>query len=119
MSIKIKLFFMVFFLLSTIRAEVVARVIKVEGRVYLKRMGKEYFDENAKTGMAISNGDAIKAGDNGFCTIMYVDDKSIIKVRENSKFGFVDTQNTRTVDLKYGTLLNDIKTERREKSFRI
>ena len=119
MLIKINYILILFFLLSSIKAKVVARIIKIEGRVNVKRLGTEYFDENAKVGLSIVNGDAIKVGDNGFCAVMYVNDKSIIKIRENSKFGFIDTENTRTIDLKYGTLLNDVKSKGRSKSFRI
>ena len=116
---KIQLFFIVIFLFSNSQAGVIARLIKIEGRVHVKRMGTEYFDENARLGSPMSNGDEIKVGDNGFCAIMYTDDKSVIKIRENSKFGFLDTQNTRTIDLKYGILLNDVKTKASTKSFRI
>ncbi|GIS54142.1 hypothetical protein Ct9H90mP29_11840 [bacterium] len=48
-----------------------------------------------------------------------MDDRSILKVRENTKFSFMDTRNSRTVDLAHGTLLNDIKKEGRKKDFRI
>jgi hypothetical protein len=109
----------ILFISSNIFSQVVARIIKINGRVNLKLNGNEYFDENVRVGLPISNGDGIKVGSNGFCAIMFVDDKSIIKIRENSKFYFIDTQNTRTIDLKYGTLLNDVKTKRRNKSFRI
>ena len=50
---------------------------------------------------------------------MYIDDRTILKIRENTKFGFMDTRNTRTVDLTHGTLLNNVKKEGRSKSFRI
>ena len=116
---KLKFLIILPFLSSSLFSEVVARLIKIEGRVNLKLNGKEYFDEIARVGFPISNGDGIKVGPNGFCAVMYVDDKSVIKIRENSKFYFIDTQNTRTVDLKYGTLLNNVKTKGRAKKFRI
>ena len=105
--------------LPQLQADVIARLIKVEGNVYFKRMGMETFSEKAKLGAAILNGDAIKVGETGFGAIMYLDDKTILKIRENTKFGFMDTQNTRTVDLTYGTLLNNVNSEGRTKSFRI
>jgi len=105
--------------LPQLQADVIARLIKVEGNVYFKRMGMETFSEKAKLGAAILNGDAIKVGETGFGAIMYLDDKTILKIRENTKFGFMDTQNTRTVNLTYGTLLNNVNSEGRTKSFRI
>ena len=105
--------------ISQLHGNVIARVIKVEGDVTLKRMGMDSFSEKAKLGSPILNGDAIKVGDTGFGAIMYLDDKTILKLREKTKFGFMDTQNTRTVDLAHGTLLNNVKSEGRTKSFRI
>ena len=105
--------------LPQLQADVIARLIKVEGNVYFKRMGMETFSEKAKTGAAILNGDAIKVGETGFGAIIYLDDKTILKIRENTKFSFMETQNTRTVDLTHGTLLNNVKSEGRTKSFRI
>jgi len=105
--------------LPQLQADVVARLVKVEGNVYFKRMGMETFSEKAKLGAAILNGDAIKVGETGFGAIMYLDDKTILKIRENTKFGFMETQNTRTVDLTHGTLLNTVNSEGRSKSFRI
>ena len=105
--------------LSQLQADVIARLIKVEGNVYFKRMGMETFSEKAKTGAAILNGDAIKVGETGFGAIIYLDDRTILKIRENTKFSFMETQNTRTVDLTHGTLLNNVNSEGRTKSFRI
>jgi len=105
--------------LPQLQADVIARLIKIEGDVYFKRMGMDTFSEKAKLGAAIQNGDAIKVGGTGFGAIMYLDDKTILKIRENTKFSFMETQNTRTVDLTHGTLLNNVKSEGRTKSFRI
>ena len=105
--------------LPQLQADVIARLIKVEGNVYFKRMGMETFSEKAKLGAAIMNGDAIKVGETGFGAIMYLDDRTILKIRENTKFGFMDTQNTRTVDLTHGTLLNNVNSKGRTKTFRI
>lgn len=104
---------------SQLNGDVIARLIKAEGDVTLKRMGTDSFSEKAKLGAAILNGDEIKVGEIGFGAVMYLDDKTILKIRENTKFGFMDTKNTRTVNLAYGTLLNNVKKQDRTKSFRI
>ncbi len=119
MSKAFSLFITSLLFISQLQANVIARLIKAEGDVTFKRMGMDSFSEKAKLGAAIQNGDAIKVGETGFGAIMYLDDKTILKIRENTKFGFMDTQNTRTVDLAHGTLLNNVKSEGRTKSFRI
>jgi hypothetical protein len=118
--IRSLLFIITLFLyLPQLQADVIARLIKIEGDVYFKRLGMDTFSEKAKLGAAIQNGDAIKVGETGFGAIIYLDDRTILKIRENTKFSFMETQNTRTVDLTHGTLLNNVKSEGRTKSFRI
>ena len=110
-----------FFLMSIspLRSDVIARLIKVEGKVFFKRLGMETFSEKAKPGAAIVNGDQIKIGDEGYAAVIYIDDRSIIKIKANTKFSFMDSPNTRTIDLVHGTLLNKINKDKRTKSFRI
>lgn len=115
----LSLFISFFILTSSGYADVIARLIKTEGDVTLKRFGSQTFDEQASLGAALLNGDEIQVGEVGFAAVMYLDDKTILKIRENSSFGFMDTQNTRTVDIKYGTILNNVKTEGRTKGFRV
>ena len=107
-------------LLSThLEGQVIARLVKAEGRVLFKRLGMSTFSEQGRPGAPIKNGDEIKVGEKSFAAVIYLDDRSILKVRENTKFSFMDTRNSRTVDLAHGTLLNDIKKEGRKKDFRI
>ena len=100
-------------------SDVIARLIKVEGKVFFKRLGMETFSEKAKPGSAIVNGDQINVGEKGYAAVIYIDDRSIIKIKENTKFSFMDSPNTRTIELVYGTLLNKVNKEKRTKSFRI
>ncbi len=107
------------FFITSLQAESVARVIKSMGDVMVKPTGTEEFSTVVKPGLAINNGDHLRVGDTGFAVLIYLDDKSVLKVRENSEFQFVDTQNTRTVDMKYGTVYNQVAKENREKAFRV
>ena len=102
-----------------LHGQVIARLVKTEGRVYFKRLGMSTFSESAKSGAAIRNGDQLKIGEESFAAIIYLDDRSILKVRENTIFSFMDTRNSRTVDIVQGTILNNIKKEGRNKDFRI
>ena len=119
MMFFIKLFLIFISVCTTANGEIIARLVKVDGNVYLKRLGMSTFSERAKIGLPISNGDEIKVGERSFGAVIYVDDRSVIKIRENTKFAFMDTRNSRTVELEYGTLLNDVKKENRTKTYRI
>ena len=119
MMFFIKLFLIFISVCTTANGETIARLVKVDGNVYLKRLGMSTFSERAKIGLPISNGDEIKVGERSFGAVIYVDDRSVIKIRENTKFAFMDTRNSRTLELEYGTLLNDVKKENRTKTFRI
>ncbi len=104
---------------SFISAETIARVVKASGTVRLKQVTASEFNVVAKPGMRIGNGDVIRVEPASFAVVLYLDDKSIIKIKENSQFQFVDSENTRTIDLEIGTLINEVKKENRTKTFRI
>ena len=114
---------LIFLILATThdygRGQVIARLVKAEGRVYFKRLGMDTFSEKAEPGSAIKNGDEIKIGSRSFAAVIYIDDRSVLKIRENTKFSFMDTRNSRTIDIKEGTVLNKINKKGRTKSYRI
>ncbi len=100
-------------------AEPIARVIKSSGAVYLKKVATNDFNTEVKPGVSIDNGDVIRVETASFAVVIYIDDKSVIKMKENTQFQFVDTENTRTIEMEIGTIINDIKKENRTKSFRV
>ena len=108
-----------FSFISLLNAEVIARIVKTEGRVYFKRLGMNSFSEQVKPGAGIKNGDQIKVDENSFAAVIYLDDRSVLKVRDNTRFTFMDTRNTRTIDITHGTVLNKIKKEGRNKDYRV
>lgn len=97
--------------------EVIARITKTRGSVQLRRLNQASYDD-VKTGQSIFSGDFIQVGEPGFCMVIFLDDKSILKIREQSKFQFIETENTRTIDIEFGKILSDIKREG-EKDFRM
>jgi len=97
----------------------IARIMKAEGDVLIKRMGKNTFTIPGKPGLAINNGDAIKVGEEGFAVAIFIDDKSVVKIREKTQFEFIESSNSRTLDVEQGTIFNDIKKEGRTKTFRV
>ena len=99
--------------------ESIARIVKAEGVVYIKRLGMQTYAEVAQIGGSINNGDAIKVGDYGFAAVIFLDDRSVVKIKPNSQFEFMDTRNTRSLNIEFGTILNKIETENRNKTFRV
>jgi hypothetical protein len=97
----------------------IARIMKSEGNVLIKRMGKSTFTIPGKPGLGINNGDAIKVGEEGFMVAIFIDDKSVIKIREKTQFEFIESSNSRTLDVEQGTMFFNIKKEGRTKTFRV
>ena len=104
---------------SFTHGESIARIIKLEGLVYIKRLGIQTFAETAKIGSSINNGDAIKVGEYGFAAVIFLDDRSVVKIKSSSQFEFMDTKNTRSLNIEFGTILNKIEKENRNKTFRV
>ncbi|MEE2765863.1 MAG: FecR family protein [Candidatus Neomarinimicrobiota bacterium] len=104
---------------SHLLAEPIAHIVKAEGIVYLKRLGMETFLEKAEVGSAVNNGDAIKVGEYGYAAVIFIGDRSVIKIKRDSQFQFMDTKNTRSLNIEFGTVLNKIESDIRSKSFRI
>ena len=84
--------------------DAIARVLKSRGEVLLKRQAEADFADTLQPAMNIFNGDAIRAGEDGFASLMFLDDKTLLKIKSGSQFQFVETANTRTLELQYGTI---------------
>ena len=120
MRTKLKSIILLFIIIvSMAGAAPIARIMKSEGNVLIKRMGKSTFTIPGKPGLGINNGDAIKVGEEGFAVAIFIDDKSVIKIREKTQFEFIESSNSRTLDVEQGTIFNNIKKEGRTKTFRI
>ena len=111
----------IFLLVSNhlIRAEAIAVLAGAYGDVLIKRMGSSTYTERASLGISLDNGDAIKVGSLSYASVMYLSDKSVVKMRENSQLQLMDTPNTRTVELDFGTVLTNVMKEGRRKTFRM
>ena len=81
MTRKLYIVFLISLVSTHLQGKVIARLVKAEGRVYIKRLGMNTFSEGGTTGAAIKNGDQLKVEENSFAAIIYLDDRSIIKVR--------------------------------------
>jgi len=105
-------------LMNFVLGDAIARVMKSNGDVSLRGLGETTFSAGVKAGRGINNGDAIRIGETGFAVVIFIDDKSIVKIRENTEFQFIDTPTTRTLDLEHGTILNKV-TKQRDKTFQV
>ena len=114
-----KIFISIFILFSFIHAETIGRVMKSNGTVLVKPIGGSSYSIAVKPGQAISNGDAIRVGEASFAVVIFLDDKSVVKIRENTDFQFVETSNTRSLIIDQGTTLHNVNKDNRKKAYRV
>lgn len=74
----------------------IALLLKVRGEVSINR-GANGSWEAAKKGMRLHSGNVIRTGDNSLAAIVFTDDKSLIKVRENSELTIRGKREARSV----------------------
>jgi len=80
----LKIFLIISFSL-VLASEKVAITVKTIGEVSRSSEGQEGFNA-LKRGNALSDNDVIRTGENGFIVAMYLDDKTTVKITENSEF---------------------------------
>jgi len=100
-------------------AETIGRVMKANGEVLIKPIGGGAYSVAVKPGQAIANGDAIRVGESSFAVVIFLDDKSVVKIRENTDFQFVETSNTRSLIIDQGTTLHNVNKDNRKKTYRV
>ncbi|MDP6629069.1 MAG: FecR family protein [Candidatus Marinimicrobia bacterium] len=100
-------------------AETIGRVMKANGEVLIKPIGGGAYSVAVKPGQAIANGDAIRVGESSFAVVIFLDDKSVVKIRENTDFQFVETSNTRSLIIEQGTTLHNVNKDNRKKTYRV
>ena len=113
------IFIITILITSFLSAQSIGRVMKSNGTVLIKPMGAGTYSVDVKPGQAISNGDAIRVGDASFAVVIFIDDKSVVKIRENTDFQFVETTNTRSLIIDQGTTLHNVNKEGRTKAYRV
>ena len=67
------------FVLSPLLADKIAVATKVKGLVEIMAVGTDEFS-NLKAGTILSDGDKIRTGRSGFAAIIFIDDKSTLKL---------------------------------------
>ena len=66
-----------------LHAEKIAVATKVKGMVEIMKVGNKEF-KNLRPGSILDDGDKIRTGKSGFVAIIFIDDKSTLKIKENS-----------------------------------
>ena len=94
-----------------------ARVVKSQGTVMLKRQLDPDFATTLQPAMDLFNGDAIRSEEGGFASVIFMDDKTLLKVKGGTQFQFVESENARTIDMQYGTMRSTLPQP--IKSFRV
>ncbi|MCH7859337.1 MAG: hypothetical protein IID14_06510, partial [Candidatus Marinimicrobia bacterium] len=92
-SISAKLLIMLFLLTAALplmaQTDALARVLKSTGAVTLKRQSAADFDLDLASAMQLFNGDAIRSGDDGFVSLVFLDDQTLLKINSNSQLEIV------------------------------
>ena len=65
-------------------ADKIAVATKVKGEVELMKVGEKKFID-LKPGTILYDGDKIRTGRNGFAAVIFIDDKSTLKLKEDSE----------------------------------
>ncbi len=86
----------------------VARVLKSRGAVTMKRLADADFTRPVTAAVELFSGDALRSGADGFASLVFIDDKTLIKLKANTQFTIVESQNARTINLDYGTIRSSI-----------
>jgi len=110
--IKIILSFLIF--LNAANANKIAVVTKVKGLVEIMPTGKKLFSK-LKAGSILADGDKIRTGTSGFAAIIFIDDKSTLKLKGNSE-AVITGQRTaasisKKINMDSGTIRATIKKQ--------
>ena len=90
-------FFIIF--ISCIHGNKIAVTTKVKGLVEIMPIGNNNF-ANLKPGTILSDGDKIRTGSSGFTAIIFIDDKSTLKLKENSEAVITGQRSARSIAKK-------------------
>ncbi len=85
----------------------IAIVLKSEGEVKIRKSSPKTWN-NAQKGDRLDAGDIIKTGDHSLAAIMFTDDKSLLKVRDNSSLSVRGQRDKSTISKKVTFALGQI-----------
>ena len=104
---------------SSLNGAKIAVATKVNGNVELQKVGERDF-EKLKPGTILSVGDRIRTGSMAFAAVIFIDDKSTLKLKENSEIVVTGKRSAasiaKKIDIDEGTL-RAIVTDQRKGEF--
>jgi len=109
--------FLMIFLTQGWSAGAIAITTKVRGTVSLKRSNETKFKQNVKPVTSILNNDHLKTGKDGYAALVFIDDKSQIKIWENSEIVVSRSRTTmaisKHISMQMGTLNAEVSRQRK------
>ena len=94
----------------------IAVTIKVSGSVDIEQSGSSGLS-TLKPGTILSDGDRIMTSKNGFAALIYIDDKSLVKIMGNTEVIIKGTQSAgsiaKQVNIDHGTLRAQVNKQRK------
>ena len=94
--------------ISFMHANKVAVTTKVKGLVEMMPVGKDNF-LNLKPGTILADGDKIRTGSSGFTALIFIDDKSTLKLKENSEVVINGQRSARSIAKKINMDIGTIR----------
>ena len=102
------------FIFSVALPNKIAVATKVKGPVEIMPIGKKGFSD-LEPGTILSDGDKIRTGPSGFTAIIFIDDKSTLKVKDNSEVVITGKRTAASISKKInmdeGTIRATVKKE--------
>ena len=89
------------FTFSISYANKIAVATKIKGLVEIMPVGKKDFTK-LNPGTILSDGDKIRTGSKGFTAIIFIDDKSTLKVKDNSEVVINGKRTAASISKKIG-----------------
>ena len=84
---------------NLVYADKIAVATKVKGMVEIMKVGNKEF-KNLSAGSILDDGDKIRTGKSGFVAIIFIDDKSTLKIKENSEAVITGRRTTKDISKK-------------------
>ena len=88
-----------FILSNLVYADKIAVATKVKGMVEIMKVGNKEF-KNLRAGSILDDGDKIRTGKSGFVAVIFIDDKSTLKIKENSEAVITGRRTTKDISKK-------------------
>jgi len=108
---------LVLFTIEVWSADKIALTIKASGETSLKRAEATEFKPMIKPGTSLFDQDHIKTGKDGYAALVFLDDKSQIKIRENSEMVISGTRTeeaiSKTISVQIGSLKAEVSPQRK------